>query len=508
MADPGNDSSPAPENGGVLLAPGSDMKPVTITDAPEAGQSVADDGKEYTTVKEGLAHILVPHDNPTYTDPRAPKDTNTQAQTVFYNPIQQFNRDLSVLAIRAFGEDLVATRRRKSDRRTQQPKRKERRHKGSEKRELGDLSKGTGEGSQPMEAHERKRIRTGPGPAASPQDSASTTHNGDAMENVEHTGERTEEQNLFNDREINDEDLIASETVLTSQDPHPNSKQAGHEANADAAERPAPKGLKFRVLDALSATGLRALRYAQELPFVTSVTANDLSPKATQSIALNVKHNRLEDRIVPTTGNALALMYSLAAQEGPNKPDPKYEVIDLDPYGTAAPFIDAAVQATTDGGLLCVTCTDSSIFASTGYPEKTYSQYGGLPSKGFHSHEVGLRLILNAIASSAARYGIAIEPLLSLSIDFYARVFVRIKKSPAEVKFLAGKTMLVYECDAGCGAWQTQFLARNQAMQGKKGAAFYKHSLAQAPTASPFCQHCGFKTHVSHTGSGLKGSQS
>lgn len=28
----------------------------------------------------------------------------------------------------------------------------------------------------------------------------------------------------------------------------------------------------------------------------------------------------------------------------------RVDVVDLDPYGTAAPFIDAAVQCTNDGG--------------------------------------------------------------------------------------------------------------------------------------------------------------
>ena len=35
----------------------------------------------------------------------------------------------------------------------------------------------------------------------------------------------------------------------------------------------------------------------------------------------------------------------------------RFDVIDLDPYGTACPFLDSAVQAVADGGLLCVTCT-------------------------------------------------------------------------------------------------------------------------------------------------------
>lgn len=30
----------------------------------------------------------------------------------------------------------------------------------------------------------------------------------------------------------------------------------------------------------------------------------------------------------------------------------RVDVVDLDPYGTAAPFIDAAVQCIKDGGLL------------------------------------------------------------------------------------------------------------------------------------------------------------
>jgi len=48
----------------------------------------------------------------------------------------------------------------------------------------------------------------------------------------------------------------------------------------------------------------------------------------------------------------------------------RVDVIDLDPYGTAAPFIDSAVQAVADGGLLCVTCTDLAVLAGSNYPEK------------------------------------------------------------------------------------------------------------------------------------------
>lgn len=346
------------------------------------------DGKTFNVVKEGLAEILTPKP--------PPKDGShaherPKVQDVFYNPVQQFNRDLTVLAIRAFGGDLALTR-------------------------------GT-------RGHKRKR---------------------------------------------------------------------GSEDNAEPTSSSTSR-FPFRILDALSATGLRAIRYAKEVPETTKVVANDLSEQATASIRLNVLHNEVPDKVNVLTGDARAHMYHVAAPTPglKNGENPLYEVIDLDPYGTAAPFLDAAVRAVVDGGLLCVTCTDATVFASAGYPEKSFSQYGGLSWKGPQSHEGGLRLVLHAIAVCAARYGISIEPLLSLSIDFYVRIFVRVHRSPAQVKFLAGKSMIVYNCDMGCGAWNTQFLAQTRELTAKNGSTFHKFSFAQAPSTGPFCEHCGFKTHLS-----------
>ena len=34
-----------------------------------------------------------------------------------------------------------------------------------------------------------------------------------------------------------------------------------------------------------------------------------------------------------------------------------YDVIDLDPYGSVIPFIDSALKAIKDNGIICATCT-------------------------------------------------------------------------------------------------------------------------------------------------------
>ncbi|GME63507.1 Dimethylguanosine tRNA methyltransferase [Neofusicoccum parvum] len=443
--------------------------PASLADPPRAAQLVLHDGKKYNTVKEGKAYILVPPNTATSTDPKkqGKHDDDEQKQAVFYNPIQQFNRDLSVLAIRAYGEDALATKTRKyNQEQLREKKRRDRKRKARSEQEGKDSKKPRVENGAETGAAEK----TEPGADVKAEDAPAETNAGSSGHEA-----AKDESTTFDDSKLS-EDLRA--------------------LDEEAKQNGSSKGPKFRILDALSATGLRALRYAHEIPFVTSVTGNDLSPSAVEAMKLNIKHNRLEDKITPVIGNAVAHMYQFVGQEGIGGPGQKYDVIDLDPYGTAVPFLDGAIQAVTDGGLLCVTCTDAGVFASTGYLEKTYSQYGGLPLKGLHSHEGGLRLILHAIATMAAKYGIAIEPLLSLSIDFYARVFVRVRKSPAEVKFLAGKQMLVYNCDSGCGAWTTQFLARNSVQEGKKGTQFFKHSFAQGPSAPPHCPHCGFKTHL------------
>lgn len=472
--------------------------PVEVTAPPKEAQLVRHNSDIFTTIKEGLAYILAPRDLPTSTNPKAAKDDEVQ-QTVFYNPIQQFNRDLSVLAIKAFGEDLIDLRRRRWEQSSK--RQKHRRHQANGKRrEEAERPEGVQHIEEDEKCLKRKRDEqsqscTSQADTPSPkkpklkdaaQGNPATHQDASAGEPSNKPTDQGFFQTTGDNKELDISEQIVNDGLLSFEKP----------VNGNKAEIKTPQVYRasFRILDALSATGLRALRYAQEIPFVTSVTANDMSPKAIQAITLNVQHNRLEKKIKPNTGNAMAHMYSLA-DDTPHAP--KYDVIDLDPYGTAVPFLDAALHAVHDNGLLCVTCTDAGVFNSAGYLEKTYALYGGLPSRGFHGHETGLRLILHSIATAGARYGIAIEPLLSLSIDYYARVFVRIRKSPAEVKFLAGKQMIVYECDHGCGAWQTQYLARNQARQAKDGKMVYKYSSAQAPTASPMCEHCCSKTHVS-----------
>ncbi|KAK0938104.1 RNA methyltransferase tRNA(m5U54)methyltransferase [Friedmanniomyces endolithicus] len=547
----------------------------TLGDAPATGQLVLHEGKVYETIREGRAYILIPPGTQRAVDPSSKTKSKAAGggggggggagtevkdgmpQGVFYNPIQQFNRDLSVLAIRAFGEAFCERRRVEHERVSGKAgARKERKRKRRDEAIAGgqagvdgvdgevkggvetgavevdgmigldDGQEETDDGGTQLAGLKRK---------ADAQDEGEEHRNGMAKVRVVENGSavRTSDESAVL-HTAEDEAMEGASQRKSATDGETNGKVIHAQPSEDAEEahianmepppvdgisrdvdgtndqtqvthkepQPRPWRPRFRILDALSATGLRALRYAAEIPFATAVTANDMDRSAVKSIRTHIEHNQLSSKITATLGNAIGHMYNVAfpptVTHGPTPFAGKYDVIDLDPYGTAAPFIDSALQALNDGGLLCVTCTDSAVFASCGYAEKTYSLYGGMPIKGAHSHEGGLRLVINSVASAAAKYGLAIEPLLSLSIDFYVRIFIRVTKSPADVKFLAGKTMLVYGCDTGCGAWHAQMLGRSTRQTGKGPAnnSPFKHGIALAPSTDHLCEHCNSKMHV------------
>lgn len=65
----------------------------------------------------------------------------------------------------------------------------------------------------------------------------------------------------------------------------------------------------------------------------------------------------------------------------------RFTVVDLDPYGSPAPFLDAALQGVVDGGLLMVTCTDMAVLCGN-HGETCYSKYGAYPVRAKFCHEM------------------------------------------------------------------------------------------------------------------------
>jgi len=237
-----------------------------------------------------------------------------------------------------------------------------------------------------------------------------------------------------------------------------------YEATLDATElvrleNTAEDGIT--ILDALAASGLRSIRYWKEIPGIKHVTINDLDPVAVERAHKNIAVNKLTDVLTSDDrghgirimcGDASHEMYLSRRRPGLQNLTPpqllqkdQWDIIDLDPYGSAAPFIDAAVQAVRDGGMLCVTCTDMAALGGA-HPETAYGRYGGIPiQRAKYLQEFALRILLHTLAVSAARYGRTIKPILSVGMDFYVRVFVEVNNDKAGVKDLSLNIGSVYQ---------------------------------------------------------------
>mmetsp|Transcript_19822 Transcript_19822/g.14254 ORF Transcript_19822/g.14254 Transcript_19822/m.14254 type:complete len:213 (-) Transcript_19822:1025-1663(-) len=152
------------------------------------------------------------------------------------------------------------------------------------------------------------------------------------------------------------------------------------------------------VLEALAATGLRSVRYMKEIDNITNLCANDFDPAATELMQKNFDHNDLDkSKYEIHTKDANYLMQTMKSE---NK---YFDVIDLDPYGTAIPFLESTLSNMTNGGLLCVTFTDMAVLCAR-KPHVCFYKYGASPLGKSYCHEMALRIVLYMINTMANKY--------------------------------------------------------------------------------------------------------
>lgn len=180
-------------------------------------------------------------------------------------------------------------------------------------------------------------------------------------------------------------------------------------------------GREITICEPFTGCGIRGIRYAKEVNGVKSVTINDINSDAVKLARTNIKKNSVENRVV-TIGNADANTF-LANYFAPKK---RFDIIDIDPFGSPAPYIESAIMALRDGGLIALTATDMAPLCGI-YPQACLRKYGGKPLRTEYCHELATRIILNSLVMAAARHGMGIHVLFSHSTDHYIRVYAEVK---------------------------------------------------------------------------------
>lgn len=128
-------------------------------------------------------------------------------------------------------------------------------------------------------------------------------------------------------------------------------------------------------------------------------------------------------------------------------------------------------------------------------PESCYAKYGSVSLKSKACHEQALRILLRCIESHATRYGRYIKPLLSISADFYIRVFVRVFTSPLECKLSSTKQSMIYQCTS-CTTFTMQPLGTLKENPSERNPKQFKYALPIAPAISDRCEQCNNRYHM------------
>ncbi|MGC9072413.1 MAG: hypothetical protein ACP5HK_06985 [Acidilobus sp.] len=174
-------------------------------------------------------------------------------------------------------------------------------------------------------------------------------------------------------------------------------------------------------IDAMAGTGVRGIRYSLELGDVQEGIVNDIDLMAYKIINMNVRLNGLEGVLRPANRDVNALLATLRRELGH-----RFDLIDVDPYGSPAPYIASALGALHRGGLLGVTATDLAALGGSKPPAAIRKYWVNSIRPLRHFREAAARVLLGYIARVAASQDMVIRPVLSVSVDHYVRVFVTV----------------------------------------------------------------------------------
>ena len=178
----------------------------------------------------------------------------------------------------------------------------------------------------------------------------------------------------------------------------------------------------MRVLDALSATGVRGLRYGKEIEKEMEIVFNDRNPEAVKLIKKNINLNFSQSPHILTGLSVRNLDLNILLHSE------KFECVDLDPFGSPLPFLDSCMKSLRHNSLLAVTATDTSSLCGT-YPKTGLRKYGSWVTRNPFTHESGLRNLVGVVVRIGASYNKAMIPLLSHAHHYYYRVYFRVKSS-------------------------------------------------------------------------------
>ena len=200
---------------------------------------------------------------------------------------------------------------------------------------------------------------------------------------------------------------------------------------------------QLRVLEAMSGSGVRSLRYYLESD-ADFLWINEGNYELNTLLSQNLQTVIPDEFYQLTHWDAHRVFFDCF-----NRRD-YYDLVDVDCFGTSAPYLNTMLWATKIGGLMYLTSTDGRTLAGR-TPNKSLQAYAAYPRSHPALQEQALRLIIGSVAQQAASKNLGIEPVFSLFAGETYRLMFRLTR---QINLTSDNYGFLGYCHQ-CGDYQT-----------------------------------------------------
>ncbi len=251
--------------------------------------------------------------------------------------------------------------------------------------------------------------------------------------------------------------------------------------SAYSLERSAKSRQSFA--DSLTGTGARGIRVAKEVSSIDQVFLNDINSKALEFAKKSAKMNDVEGKCVFSRSEVCSFLASRVQNDGE-----RFDFLDVDPFGSPSDFVDCAIRAAKDGGLVSLTATDSAVLCGV-YPRVALRKYLGLSLRTDYCHEVGMRLLYGLASQTAMRLETGIEPMFCHHDMHYFRIYFSVKVGNPYSKENEKKIGFILHCFK-CG--YRSIISRDEFFSVRDSSSQTRDkSLNQRGSEVSICPDCG-----------------
>jgi tRNA (guanine26-N2/guanine27-N2)-dimethyltransferase len=172
-------------------------------------------------------------------------------------------------------------------------------------------------------------------------------------------------------------------------------------------------------LDALAGIGARGVRIANECSKKTEVTLVEFNEASLGVARKNAKKNGVASRCELVHEEANAYLHSRFGRLE------RFGAVDVDPFGTPAPYVQGALAAADEGAVVSMTATDTATLCGV-FPRVAMRRYGAKVVKTEFPHEAAIRVLLGFCARVGGLVDTGVAPVAAHANLHYLRVYFRV----------------------------------------------------------------------------------